>query len=743
MMLVYLLATIITTTWLTKMVTTQTLILKRTPLDIPILLFLLSQIISTIFSIDPHTSLWGYYSRSNGGLFSIASYILLYYALVSNFSKDQVINFLKAAVLGGVLVSLYAIPEHFGLSPSCMILVQEFNASCWVQDVQARVFATLGQPNWLAAYLAMLIFPTIYFLLTAKNKILLITYFLSLIALYMAFTFTFSRGATLGLIAGGLVFIVGLIIVTLRQAQGIFGERSRTITLISIIISFVLINLIYGSALTRFKLFNEAPKTVTPQQQAAEKRQEAMQLEPGGGTESGQIRLIVWEGALEIFKHYPYFGSGVETFAYSYYNHRPQKHNLVSEWDFLYNKAHNEYLNYLATTGLFGFISYMSMILIFIIWCIRYYVLSIMGKQNQKTLNTYYLILIPSLLAAYISYLVQNIFGFSVVIIALFFFLFPGIAFVATDSVKEIRLKDFEKLPVISNILFVRSKLISNSIISYLISISLLVTIVVFIVLRVNLFIPIIILIIQLSLIPSNLFHKILSRKKALYTSLILQGIFIIYILILHWSADVFYKQGSDLADGGSPVAGYKLLRGATRLNPSEPLYRADLGFAAAGYSVIALEQKEATIASQYKDESIRQTNKALELSPRNTSIQRTVFQTYYQLSLVYPEFEDKTIQAIDTAIASAPTDAKLYYNKALVLSQFDKKEEAIKAHQKALELKPNYREARFNLAVVLFEIGKKDQAKKEMENILKQIPNDPDVLQKLKEWEEKEDSDN
>ena len=71
-------------------------------------------------------------------------------------------------VLGGVLVALCAIPEHFGYSPSCAILVGRFAADCWVQDVQARVFATLGQPNWLAAYMGMLLFPAIYLFITEK-----------------------------------------------------------------------------------------------------------------------------------------------------------------------------------------------------------------------------------------------------------------------------------------------------------------------------------------------------------------------------------------------------------------------------------------------------------------------------------------------------------------------------------------------------------------------------------------------
>ena len=62
-----------------------------------------------------------------------------------------------------------------------------------------------------------------------------------------------------------------------------------------------------------------------------------------GGTESGVIRKFVWLGAIEVFKHYPILGTGPETFAFSFPMYKPVGHNLTSEWDFIYNKAHNEF----------------------------------------------------------------------------------------------------------------------------------------------------------------------------------------------------------------------------------------------------------------------------------------------------------------------------------------------------------------------------------------------------------------
>ncbi|KKQ81163.1 MAG: hypothetical protein UT04_C0080G0003 [Candidatus Daviesbacteria bacterium GW2011_GWF2_38_7] len=304
MILVYAFTVLIVGAWLLKSIDDKRLVIKRTPLDIPLLLFLGANILSTIFSIDRHTSIWGYYSRSNGGLLSLISYLLLYWAFVSNMDFQKVKTILKFGLASGFLISLWAISEHLGVSPSCVILRGEFNASCWVQQVQERVFATLGQPNWLASYLAMLIFPALYFFLTATKKSLYIVHFTLLITFYLAFTFTYSRGPTLGLIGGIVVFLV---LYLLRHPEGkarriselVSDARIRArffsslrMTQVSIIIiSFLIINLLFGSALTSFRLISKFAAPARPGITLPAAPSRGTQLETGG-TESGQIRFL-------------------------------------------------------------------------------------------------------------------------------------------------------------------------------------------------------------------------------------------------------------------------------------------------------------------------------------------------------------------------------------------------------------------------------------------------------------------
>lgn len=353
MLAVYALTAVIAAGWLIEIIRQRRLIFAKTPLDLPLLLFLLSQILSTIFSIEPHTSVWGYYSRFHGGLLSTVSYLILFWAY-STFMREKTAKAIAVTLSTGLIVTLYGIAEHFGI-----------DKHIWVQDVVNRVFSTLGQPNWLAAYLVMLIPLT----LTRRRYWWLLPLFL--LTLY----FTKSRS---GFISGGAMILVYCF------------ARFRRLAPLWILLAAG--GLIFGY---RFVSRELAPGPAGP-------------AISQGGSASSAIRQVVWQGAIDIWKHYPVFGSGVETFAYSYYNFRPADHNLLSEWDYLYNKAHNEFLNFLATTGALGLGSYLLLIGWTGIWLF-----------NKR---------LPELLAGYLGVSASNFFGFSVVPVALLFFLFPAFA---------------------------------------------------------------------------------------------------------------------------------------------------------------------------------------------------------------------------------------------------------------------------------------------------------------------------
>ena len=672
MVLTYGITILIGLAWGLKMILGGKISVQRTPLDIPILLFLTSQIISTIVSIDIHTSVWGYYSRSNGGLVSIISYIFLYYAFVSNFPKDK-LNRLFFVMLGsGVLVAIYGVLERLGI-----------DKDYWVQDVQNRVFSTLGQPNWLAAYLSVLIPISLAFAIAKiKNKFLTITFSLVTLLFYTTLLFTKSRSGVAGL-GIGLAFLF----IYLWKTQKSFLVANKQF-FIGIFVFFAVLTFIFGTPfeqVNKFTLPGIQRQTTNDQRLTPKPQGPALE---GGGTESGKIRQIVWKGAIDIAKAYPLFGSGVETFAYSYYLFRPAEHNQTSEWDFLYNKAHNEYLNYLANTGFIGLAAYLFMIVMFF----KNVILSkakdlsrmrVSNKLRDSSATPQNDTLTLALVAGYLSILVSNFFGFSVVIVNLFFFLIPAFVFVLNGEINSKKALGFS-------------------------------------------------------------FGKNLS-KAFLLVLIVIWYLLIVYVAHM-WNADRMYALGRGLNRAGEFSEAYPFLVAAIKERPGEPIFSEELSTNIAALAIAAEEQNESSLSAQLITESIRQSDYTIRKGPNNPGFWRTRIRVFYTLSQLDEKYTQDAEEAAKRTVELSPTDPKIIYNYGLILGQSGKLDEAIVQLERAHMLKPDYRDPVYALGLFYYEKATDNRgaildqellnkAITQMEQVLKFASDDAEATEKLKKW--------
>ena len=422
MQFVYLLTTVITCLYLTRMVIEKRLIWRHSLLNYPLGFFLLSQVIATLLSMHQRTSWLGYYTRLNGGLLSTLTYIALYCAYLNNFSARERRYLLNTLVVSSAIVSLYAIGEHFGHSFSCFIIKGNFDVSCWVQDVQTRVYATLGQPNWLAAYNVSIIGLISILILSAwqpkKSKFLEIMMPVSLVLNFCSLIFTKSRSGIIAFGAGLLMSIILLILAWRGQTRNFVWKQCRL--LMAILLLLLVPALIWGTQYT-------SPASAWFHSAYAQTLEmglpEHLKNIDTGITDSADIRKIVWRGALDIWRHYPLFGTGVETFAYSYYRFRPSDHNWTSEWDFLYNKAHNELLNFASNSGTFGLVAYLSIFVVLAFSGVRYIITS-KNQTDYIDKSYWYIGIICSLIALSIT----NFFGFSTVSVQVILYVFLAIA---------------------------------------------------------------------------------------------------------------------------------------------------------------------------------------------------------------------------------------------------------------------------------------------------------------------------
>jgi tetratricopeptide (TPR) repeat protein len=738
MIAVYTLTAVIVSAWLVRMFDRKKLTIARTPLDIPIGLFFASQLVSAVFSIDPHISWLGYYSRFNGGVWSLVCYILLYYAFVSNYittvkipsnesritnnesrkkskfnlptpvipdSGSMIRRLLSVFLATGSIVAIYGFLERLGI-----------DKNLWVQDVQTRVFSTLGQPNWLAAYLVALIPLSMAYVINrisyrkaengkqiTENKDILAEFFRhpsSVISLFITLLFFFvllctrSRSGLLGLAVAEVIFWSAVIL----------NSREK----IRILIPFGLIHGVFflviffnGSYIPQIDKYltlsawsaRMAPKSVTQNApvEAATPKPSGTLLEYGG-TESGTIRKYVWEAAINAWKATPknlMIGTGTETFAWTFFQYRPDGHNLVSEWDFLYNKAHNEYLNYLATTGLFGLGSYLTFIFLFIITFLKYQISNIKYQinfkyknlKNNPQINSFNQIssdneaiqlfnnlLIIAMFAGWISILVTNFFGFSVVIIQLFMFLFPAMVLVLAN----------EDLPFTE---------------------------------------------IALPSWTSGI-------GKIIFT---LAGFTMVIIVFLYWYADTLYAKGYRLSRSGLAAQAQPLLEDAISINPGEPNYHDELANVLSAITYQTLENKDTTGAQDSAKKSISENELALKISPNNVNFWKTRTKILYALSTYDPKFNTMAIEALTRALSLSPNDPKIIYNLGILYGRENNPEKAIALMEKSKAVKPNYRDAYYGLYVMYNEAGDDKKAKAELiEYLTKVDPNDQEFKTRL-----------
>ena len=735
--LTFILTVVIGAAWFTKMVIKKEFRIQKTPLDIPIGLFLISQIVSSFISLDMHTSLWGYYSRFNGGLFSIFSYVFLYYAFVSNLKNEEqdskkpfdvkrIYMFLGAIVLffGGILISslikgdntagipfqllaititavisfavfmkaaptgvikrsLYAIfssailvvlwglPSHFGFDPTCLLFRGTFDVSCWTSDFQPRVriFSTLGQPAWLAAYLVTLLpILTALFINFVKGKnlrnIKSLNFLFSLgfvvlfFGFYLSLLYTQARSAIL---AFWVILPLLLVSYFWYFVKPNFDRKKLNLNFKALLFILLLtmgITFFAGqpfSQLNKFTLSGlksvfskpvpakEIPKTTaTPQTFTTEL----------GGTDSGKIRLLVWQGAIDIWKNNLVFGSGLETYAFAYYKYRPAAHNLTSEAKYLYNKAHNEYLNYLATTGTFGIVTYVSMIGGFLYISFRH-----LYKKRKKLSQEDFLIL--SILAGYGGILATNFFGFSVVIINIFFYLIPGFVFILFGMI------NYEKGYKLS---FSKKE-------TYLLS----------------------------------------NPQKVSLIIVLAVSLVLLFNLVNFWNADRKYYFGSNYDRAGDYQTAYNFLKQAVDMRPGEPVFKDELAYnnAVLGSAVLAQSQQQkdnqeqnVAIGKQLIEASIKGTNEVTAEHPNNIVFLKTKVRVFYTLGQVDPKYLPKALEAIKKTAELAPTDADVSYNLGVLYGQTGNAQMAVKTLENTVKLKPDDSKIYYALGIFYHQLA-------------------------------------
>ncbi|PIS23075.1 hypothetical protein COT49_02050 [candidate division WWE3 bacterium CG08_land_8_20_14_0_20_40_13] len=316
--LVYFIGGISLVLWAVKMLASKTFYIKRGAVDLPLLLILLTAVVSSFFSGNKYYSVLGTQGMWESSLITLALLYTYVYTISSNLSKEEVAWGLKSTVAGTAFASLIFLPSVFGFN----LLNQAWSG---------QFFNTFGSVSGALLYLCAVAVLGLHFTIsgatpTEKSVFSVLTSLLILpvvIGLEPALLFCLIAG-----VAFVLLYTKPKVV---KEALPFLGSIFSTSL---IFLTVVLTPSLRSSVGIKYPL----PRNINPSYKTS------------------------WAVASGVIGEKPFFGAGLSNFGMSYTIFKPLYVNAESTWDIRFNKPISEYINILTTTGIVGLLCWILLI---------------------------------------------------------------------------------------------------------------------------------------------------------------------------------------------------------------------------------------------------------------------------------------------------------------------------------------------------------------------------------------------
>ena len=371
-------------------------------------IFIVGLFILLLFSSDALQSFFGSYDRQMGVL-SYLFYFVWFLLLFVNISgSDKELNRKKinriiiTAVGAGFIASVYGILQ---------ILNIDFITWSESPFIDRRVTSTLGQPNFLASYLLLIIPLSSYLLLKSQKFLEKFFYCLIIIFNFLCLFFTASRGAFIALIL--TVFLLLLFL----------GFRAKIKIIKKIVIVFGFIVLVATGALG---LEYFLPGRIS----------NLVNLQYG----SSAVRVIFYKVAMSAISQKPLLGYGLESGSEIYIKYYKPDWGIYGDVGAITDRAHNLFLDILLSGGIIGLLFF----------SLLYYHFFYLVKKNIQREGVNSLSLFLGLGA--VAYLMSLMFSFTIITGEIYFWMF--LAILSSISFMSGRLREVGVIKYLNNSLF-------------------------------------------------------------------------------------------------------------------------------------------------------------------------------------------------------------------------------------------------------------------------------------------------
>lgn len=315
--------------WLGRMLAERKFEYRRSVVNLIVLLYVAAYSLSSWFSQSKYMSIAGDFGQEKAGLVTVLAFAMLYFVTANNVRSMKALSrLLWTAVIGGLVVALFALLQGLGV----YLLPFDF--------AKTASFNSVGTSAAMGIYLAYIVTLCGGMLLmghgqTSENKkkllatkiLLVVT---AVLSLFLIAVIDFWPLTVCLLVANAVLIAFAFVHAgSMKSIGGILLPISTLI--ISILLLFI-----------RFPISLGYPAEVMPSVKA-----------------SADITL-------KALREHPLLGSGPGTFIFDYSKFRSADVNQTVFWNIRFDRAALRVLTLLATTGLFGTLSWV-MIAVFLL----------------------------------------------------------------------------------------------------------------------------------------------------------------------------------------------------------------------------------------------------------------------------------------------------------------------------------------------------------------------------------------
>jgi O-antigen ligase len=306
---------------------------KRTPLDLPLLAFIGTAALASLFAVNRNVAVFGTYDRWEG-LLTIVSYALLFWLALQLLSGEaEARGLIWSLLISGYIVGAVAIMQSgFGLLGGGYFLGA---------NGVTRADATLANPDFTGIFLGMLLPVAFAKLVSRRPAITRVLAANLVVVLALGLVATYTRAAWIGAVVG--------VIVVLVLRRGRFHVWPLVIAASVVIVGFAVATGVAAS--TRTSAGGGVGHAVLARI--------ASIADLSSGTQNE--RLGTWADTFPLVASRPILGWGPDTFGLVY----PQ-FETSNKLGVLWDKPHQDALGVAASQGILGLLAYFWILVAFV-----------------------------------------------------------------------------------------------------------------------------------------------------------------------------------------------------------------------------------------------------------------------------------------------------------------------------------------------------------------------------------------